>query len=144
MPVEALGRTFAFGEAESGDEAIAPSVEGERAGDDDGDMDGMTSSDDVDSKRVEAALLAGDSQHTRQSRRTGNGDLPVSSMPPIYPADRPYGPVRWRRRRGRIKITSIIVSQTLQVETTYLGRAGIAQPRGNHPKRAYRVIGPKH
>ena len=35
-PIEALGRTFEFGEADSRDEAIAPSLEGERAGDGDG------------------------------------------------------------------------------------------------------------
>ena len=43
-PVEALGRTLAFGEVESGDEAIAPSVEGERACDGNGDQN----SDDGD------------------------------------------------------------------------------------------------
>ena len=31
-PIETASRTFVFGEAQSGDEAIAPSVEGERAG----------------------------------------------------------------------------------------------------------------
>ena len=79
-PVEALGtanRTFAFGEVESRDEAIAPSVESERAGDGDGDGYGddggdgdvgdTTSGGGVDSKRVETALLAGRSQYMRQS-----------------------------------------------------------------------------
>ena len=74
-PIEALGRTFEFGQAESGVEAIAPIVEGETvegAGNGDGDRDGDdgsvdgTTSGDVDSKRVEVALLTGDSQHMRQ------------------------------------------------------------------------------
>ena len=52
-------------------EAIAPKVKGKKAGDgdsdrdiDDGDMDSMTSGNGVDSTRVNAALLAGESQHT--------------------------------------------------------------------------------
>ena len=47
---------FAFGEADSRDKAIAPSLEGERAGEgegnqdgNDGDGDSMTSSDGIDS-----------------------------------------------------------------------------------------------
>ena len=39
VPVEALGQTFEFGEVESRDKAIAPSLEGEIAGDGDGDGD---------------------------------------------------------------------------------------------------------
>jgi len=71
-PIEATSRIFVFGRVESEDEAIAPSLEGERAGDgdgdgnggdgDDGDADGTTSSDGVDSTRVNAAQLATDSQ----------------------------------------------------------------------------------
>ena len=99
-PVEALGRTVAFREVESGVEAIAPKVEGENAGigvgdrdGDEGGMDGTTSGGGIHSIRVNAALLAGDSQHMHQSRRIRNGDLPVSSVPPIYLADRPYRPI---------------------------------------------------
>jgi len=79
-PIETASRIFVFGRPESGDEAIAPSLEGERAGDgdgdgnggdgDDGDADGTTSGDGVDSTRVNAAQLATDSQHMRQSRRS--------------------------------------------------------------------------
>ena len=54
-PVEALGQTLVFGDVESGDKAIAPSIEGETARDgdgdgdgDNGDVDGATSSGDVD------------------------------------------------------------------------------------------------
>ena len=59
-PTEVLSRTFAFGQPESGDKAIAPSLEGERIGDGDGrrregdgdesgDRDGMASSGNVNS-----------------------------------------------------------------------------------------------
>ena len=77
-PIQTASQMFAFGrlerageaiapEVESGGEAIAPVVEGKRVGNDNGDVDSMTSGDNVDSKRVEAVLLAGDSQHMRQS-----------------------------------------------------------------------------
>jgi len=102
--IETASRNFVFGQVESGDEAIAPNVEGERAGNGDGngdgdngdvgDVDGTTSGGDSDSIRVEAALLAGESQRVRYSRRTRTGNLPVSSRPPIQPARRPYGLVR--------------------------------------------------
>jgi len=75
--IETANQIFAFGEVESRVEAIAPSVESERAGDGDGngygddggdgDVGDTTSGGGVDSKRVEAALLAGDSQLERQS-----------------------------------------------------------------------------
>ena len=80
---------------------IALSVEGERAVKGDGDrdsddrgvgnVDGTTSGGDVDSKRVEAALLAGDSQRMHQNRRTRNSNLPMSSVPPIRLAERLNG-----------------------------------------------------
>ena len=70
--------------------------DGDRDGDD-GGMDGTTSGGDVDSKRVEVALLTGDSQHMHQIRRTRDRNVPVSSVPPIYLADRPFGPVRHHR-----------------------------------------------
>ena len=156
-PIEVLetaNRRIVFGRVESGGEAIAPSVEGERAGDGDGDGnggdgdgDGTTSSGNANSKRVGAALLAGRSQYMRQSRRIRNGnDLPMSSGPPIQPERCPYGLVRRRRRRGRLKIERINdnrVSQTKQVETTYLERTSAMQPPGNTPKRAYGVIRPR-
>ena len=74
VPVEALGRTFEFGEAQSRVEAIVSSIDGgdvkERAcnrNGDDGDVDDMTSGGSVDSIRVEAAQLATKSQHMRYS-----------------------------------------------------------------------------
>ena len=103
-------------------------------------MDGMTSSGSIDSTRVEAALLAGKSQRMCYSRRK-QINIPMSSWPPIRHADRPYGDVRRRHRHGRIKITSINISQTLKVETAYLESTYIAQPPLIDFKHAYRVIG---
>ena len=99
VPVEALGtakRMIAFRQVESRDEAIAPSVEDERADDGVGnrDGDGTTSGGSIDSMRVNATLLAVESQHLRWSRRKQNGHLPVSSWPPIQPAERLYRGVR--------------------------------------------------
>jgi len=154
-PIEALdtaNRRLAFGEVESGVEAIAPSAKGERAGDGDGDggrngdvgdVDGTTSGGDADSMRVEAVLLAGESQRVRYSRRRRIENLPVSSRPPIQRERRPYGAIRRRRRRGRLKIERINVSQTKQRETTHLGRAHAMQPPGNAPNRAYEVYRPR-
>ena len=77
-PVEASGRTFAFGEVESGDEVIAPVVEGEMACDGNGDSSGDNGNVDVDSTtsgsninliQVKVAWLAGESQHVCYSRR---------------------------------------------------------------------------
>ncbi|KIM54280.1 hypothetical protein SCLCIDRAFT_31227 [Scleroderma citrinum Foug A] len=168
-PIEALGRMLVFGEVESGEKAIAPGFEGEGAGvgigdrnggagDNAGDDDegGTTSGGGVDSIRVKAVLLAAESQPMRQTRRTRSNDLPMSSGPPISPAECPFGPIRRRRRCGRLKTTSINVSQTLNVEMAYLEPAYIAQPprieskhaqatqpRGYSSVRAYGVIGPK-
>jgi len=150
-PIKAPSRKIVFGRPESGDEAIAPSVEGERAGDGDGDgnggdgddghANGTTSGGDADSTRVEAALLAAEGQHTRYIRISRRNNLPVSSGPPIQSARRPYGLVRRQRRRGRLKIERIKVSKAQQDETAYLGRAHATQPPGNYPNQAYRVIG---
>jgi len=153
-PIEVLGtasRRIVFGQVESGIEGNQRSVEGERASDGDGDGDGnrgdgegdTTSGGDIDSKRVEAALLAGDSQLERQSRRIQMGNLPVLSVPPIQSERRPYGLVRHRRRCRRLKIERINVSKVQQGETTYLGRAHVMQPPGNASNHAYMVYRPR-
>ena len=108
-PIEVLGRAFEFGEVKSTGKAIAPIVKGERAGDGDGsrnrgnrnderdgDGDSTMSGGSIDSTRVNEALLAGKSQHTCQTWRTRDSDLPVSSWPPIRVIERPYGAVRQR------------------------------------------------
>ena len=109
--------------------------EGEGAGDGDGDRDrdgdgkdGTTSSGHVNSDRVEEVLLAGDSQYKCQGRRKRNGHLPVSSRPPIRPANHPYGDIKRRWRRGHIKLEAINISQVQKVETTYLKCMSAAQP----------------
>ena len=148
VPVEALGQTLVFGEVESGDEAIVPrDIEGERAGigvgdrDGDSDGDGMTSGGSIDSTRVNEALLAVKSQYTRYNRRVQDNDLPVSSGPPIHPAEHPNGLITRRRRRRRIKFVPIKVNTARKDETTYHGHTSAAQPPVIDSKRAYRVIG---
>jgi len=153
-PIAIPTRRIVFGRPESGDEAIAPSVEGERAGEGDGggyggdgDMGDTTSGGNSDSIRVEAALLAGESQRVRYSRRTRTGNLPVSSWPPIQFETRPYGLARRRPRRGRLKIERINgdqVSKAQKVEMTHLAHAYAAQPPENDPNQAYGVVRPRH
>ena len=107
--IEPASRTFAFGQLESGVETIVPNVEGKRAGDGDGDRNGgdgdvgdTASGSSIHSKRVEAVLLAGKSQYMCQDRRRRNGDSPVSSVPPVHPAECPYRDVRHQRGHRRI------------------------------------------
>ena len=154
-PIEALGRTLVFREVKSGEKAIAPSVEGKTARDDDGngdpnrgdgdsgDGDGTASGNSIDLSRVKAVRLAEESQHMRWSRRKRTKYSPVLSGPPTKPADRPYGAIRPRRRRGRLKVEPAKVSQALKVEMTYLERARATQPPGYPSKRLHRVIGPR-
>ena len=144
-PVAAPSRNFVFGQVESRDELIVVSVEGERAGGCDGRRNGgsgddgrsgseggTTSGGSIDSVRVNEALLAVGSQHMRQTRRTRDGNIPVSSGPPIKCSERPYRVARRKRQHGRIKTASIKVSQTQNGETTHLERARATQLRGNH------------
>ena len=135
VPVEALGQMLTFGQPVRGDEAIAPVVKSERAGDgnndqyrDDSDVGDTTSGGSVHSKRVKVALLAAKSQHVRYGQRTRNGNSPVSSRPPIRPPECPYRLVMCQRPRRRIKFGPIKVSQAQEYETTYLGCTGIVQP----------------
>ena len=74
------------------DEHIVVREVKERAGDGDSKRSGVdstTSSSNADSMQVEAALLAGDSQHMHWSRRMQNKNLPVSSVPPTSHSERP-------------------------------------------------------
>jgi len=144
-------RIFVFGWAESGDKAIVPSVKGERAiyGDSEwdghhGSVDGMTSSGDIDSERVEVALLAGEGQRVCYSQRTHIGNSPVLPWPPTQLRECPYRLVRHWQRCGRLKIEHIWnVSQMEQVETTYLACARVAQPPENTLKHSYMVYRPR-
>ena len=70
-------------------EQRAVNSDGNRNGGD-GDVGDTTSGGNVNSSRVEAALLAAESQYMRYSRRKRNGDSPVSSGPPTSCADCPY------------------------------------------------------
>lgn len=97
------------GDAIKGVKDRQASIEGKTDGNGDsnqnGGMDGTTTSVSIDSMRVDEALLA------------------VSSGPPTNCAERPYGVIRRRRRRGRIKVEPIMVKQAGECETSYLGRA---------------------
>jgi len=82
----------------------------------------------------------------RQSPRSRQNNLPVSSRPPIQRERRPYGLVRRRPRHGRLKIEQINcnqVSQTPEDETAYLERACATQPPGNTPNQAYGIVRPR-
>ena len=121
-------------------------MDGDGDGGDDGrggSVDGTTSGSGIHSIRMKTALLAIESQHLRQCRRIQNGDLLMSSEPPIRHTNRLYGHVRWRRQCGRIKIVPAKVSQVQKVEKTYLECISAMQPRGNDPKHAYMVVGPR-
>jgi len=155
-PIAIPMRRIVFGRPESGDEAIAPSLEGERAGDgdgdgnrgdgDDGDANGTTSGGDADSMRVEAALLAAKSQYMCYRPRSRRNDLPTSSGPPIQPERCPYRLARCRPRRRRLKIEQINgdqVSKAQKVETTHLAHAYATQPPENDPNQAYGVVRPR-
>jgi len=108
----------------------------------DSDVNGTTSSSNVDSTRVEAALLATDSQQTRSHLITQNNDLPVSFWPPIQPADRPYRPARHQRRRRKLKIEHIKVSQARNGKTTHLQCTHATWAPKIPSQHSNRVIGP--
>ena len=145
-PIKPANQMFAFGEVEGGDEAIAPSVECEGAGDGDGDRNGddngTMSGGSIDSNRVNATLLAVESQHLRWSRRKQNGHLPVLSWPPIQLVEHLYGAVKRYHRHGRVKFKAVKVNQAEEVEMAYLEPTYIAQPPWNDSKHLQRVIGP--
>ena len=137
-PVEVPGRMFAFGRFEGGDQGMAVRNVEQRAGDSDGgrnrgdgSMDGTTSGGSIDLIQVKAVLLATESQYMRYSQRKRNGGSPVSSEPPTYPAERPYRPVKHRRRRHRIKFEPIKVNPMQNSKTAYLGHDPIVQSRGD-------------
>ena len=147
--LDTASQKVVFERLESREEAIAPDVEGKTAegdgdgdGDrngDDGDGDDTESGGSANSQRVESAQLSTESQHMYQSGRIQDGDSPVSSRPPIRPAGHPYGDVRHRRGRGRIKSAPIKVSHAQKVETTHLGCVCATLPRGNPLKGCLEV-----
>ena len=101
-------------------------------------MDGTTSG-----SSVEASRLATKSHHIRYSRRMQDQDLPVSSGPPTYYAERPNGLVKRRHRRGHIKIEPTKINSAQNGKKAHLGCAHAAQPCGNPQKRSYGVDEPK-
>jgi len=90
-----------------GNEAIKQSIEDKKARDGDGDGSGDSKGEGEDktirsgndnSTQVEGALLAGGSQHMRQTQRMQNNALPVLSRPCTKYPERPYGVCRCRWR----------------------------------------------
>jgi len=147
--IDRTGQIFVFGQAESAGEAVVARVVDETDGrwnGGDGSVDGTTSGNSIDSTRANAALLAMESQRVHYSQRTRQGNLPVSSKPPIQSERRPYGPARRQGRHGKLKIERIndkSISQTpKRVKTTHLRCTRAAQPRGNPSKHFHRVYTP--
>jgi len=68
---------------------------------------------------------------------------PMSSRPSIQPKSCPYGLVRRRRRRGRLKIERINISQMPRVKMTHLDHACAMQPPRNAPNHAYGIYRPR-
>ena len=103
-PVRAQGRIFAFRELKSRDEAIAPSVEGKRACDGDGDQnggdgsldggdvngDGTASGGNVNSTQVDGVQLAGEAGQHERSNAQIKTNIPVSPRPPIQHTEHPH------------------------------------------------------
>ena len=80
MPIEAPGQMPAFRLFEGRVEAIVPSIEGERAGDQDSDrnrgdsdVDGMTSGGGINLIQVEAVLLATESVYALEPKKMNQG-----------------------------------------------------------------------
>ena len=67
----------------------------------------------------------------------------MSPMPPVYHAECPYGLVRRRCRRGRLKFVPKKVSQTAKVEMTYWIRAQGTKPCGYPSKRCHGAHRPR-
>ena len=146
--LDTASQKVVFGRIESGGEAKATNVEGDKAGDgdgdrygDDGDGDDTESSSSIDSQRVESAQLSTESQPMCPHEKSQENS-PVSSRPPTKQKEHPYRLIRQRRGCGRIKFIPAKVSQMRKVEMTYLGCANSAQPHRNESKCSYRVIGP--
>ena len=83
-----------FGWLESTGEAIAPIIEGERAGNGSGDRnsdgDSMAGSGNVDSTRVGGVQLAGEAGQHERPNAENKRNVPMSSRPPIRHPNRPY------------------------------------------------------
>ncbi|KAI6117130.1 hypothetical protein EDD16DRAFT_1796190 [Pisolithus croceorrhizus] len=79
-----------------------------------------TSSCDVDSKQIEAALLARECQGAYRSQDK-QGNSPVSSRQLTTTRERSYEAIKPRRRRGRIKFEAGNISRVRKGENTFQG-----------------------
>ncbi|KIM57135.1 hypothetical protein SCLCIDRAFT_29081 [Scleroderma citrinum Foug A] len=139
-------RNIVFGRFESRDKPIAANVKSEKAGDGggsrngddggDGGMDGTTSSGSIDSMRVEAALLAGESHpsdpqivlsQTRKGEMTYHGR--AQAMQPLQTDS-----------KHCLKIEHMNNKTAQEVEMTHLKCIRTAQPPENASKHCYRDV----
>ena len=105
------------------------------------DRDGMASSGNADSMRVDSVRLAGEAGQHEKPNDKMKRDVPVSPRPPIRPTEHPYGAVRRRHRCGRLKFESIKVNQSHKAKMAYLEHMCGMQPPEFPSKRLHRVIG---
>ncbi|KAI5986611.1 hypothetical protein EDD15DRAFT_2471328 [Pisolithus albus] len=118
---------------------VASGVEGKKAGgigEPTHGKDDTKNSGNVGSERIEAGLLAGDSQDAYRGQNE-RGDSPMSSRPPTRLRKHPYEAIRPRRRRGRIKFEAGNVSRKRKCKNVYRGR-------GNTTSHAREGIGTSH
>ena len=151
MPVEALGWTFEFREAQSGVEVVVPSIDGrdikERAGNqngDDGDGDNTESNSNVDSQRVKGPWLSTKSQHLCPHWRSQENS-PMLSWPPIQPVNDPYGPTRHKCHHGKLKIEHLNDKKSAKldmIETAHLEHTSAVQPHRSTLNQVHGVYGP--
>ena len=103
------------------------SVVGEKVGGRHGeqieDVDGTSSSDDVDSKRVEGRRLAANSQYTRNNAKSQQNYLPVSPEPPTKPPNSCYKVAKPNCGRTRRTIPRLEASDKDEKSKRVPGRA---------------------
>ncbi|KAI6027886.1 hypothetical protein BKA83DRAFT_18592 [Pisolithus microcarpus] len=143
VPIEALSfknQDITLGRLASPNEGhVASGVEGKKAGgigEPTHGKDDTKNSGNVGSERIEAALLAGDSQDAYRGQNE-RGDSPMSSWPPTRLRKHPYEAIRPRRRRGRIKFEAGNVRRKRKCKNVYQGR-------GNMTSHAREGIGTSH
>ncbi|KIM67354.1 hypothetical protein SCLCIDRAFT_21204 [Scleroderma citrinum Foug A] len=147
-PVEALGRTLALGEVESGGEAIAlRDIEGERAG-----VGVRAATEECKTmtylRRGRIKFVPIKVNTARKDETTYHG-CTSTAQPPIINLKRAYRVIGLRRRRGRMKIEPARLKiehlndeKQQNGEITYPGRTEIAQPPTNDAKCLNKAVGP--
>ncbi|KIM64877.1 hypothetical protein SCLCIDRAFT_23254 [Scleroderma citrinum Foug A] len=121
---ESANRTFAFGRVKSRDKALGANerdvanIEDGMADNDNDGEDGTKSRGTVDSTRVEGMPLTGEGQRVRPEIKNQKLTRIVWATS-LRPAEQPYGVVGCQRRRGKLKVERITVSEAWEGETTF-------------------------